>query len=343
MALYAHNSLDCLVVSWAVRRVGAIPVSVNPRLTGAELAYIIDDSEAVAVFLTGDLAPLAEGLRLGMPAVRTWIAMDGDRRTWAEHLDDLVAGGRSDALPAIGTHGVPASMLYTAGTTGRPKGVLRRSVDPATARALLSGFDLADAAHVHLLAGPLYHLAPEGFVRLTQLSGGTVIVLPRFDPEAALAAIDRHRCTSTFMAPTLLKRIVDLPAEVRARHDVSSMRVIVTAAAPCPMKVKDDVLAMFGPALYEFYGSTELGLNTLLRPEDVQRKPGSCGRAAPGIELAILDQDGRPLPAGTPGDLYVRRHPGAFDEYWKNPEATRETSRGDWLTVGDVAWMDDEG
>ena len=145
------------------------------------------------------------------------------------------------------------------------------------------------------------------------------------------------------MAPTLLKRIVELPAAVRARYDVRSMQVIVVAAAPCPMRVKEEALRQFGPVLYEFYGSTELGVNTILRPEDVLRKPGSCGRAAPGLEIAILDDDGRPLPAGQPGELFVRRYPGVFDEYYKKPEATRETRRGEWLSVGDVAWMDEEG
>jgi acyl-CoA synthetase (AMP-forming)/AMP-acid ligase II len=109
------------------------------------------------------------------------------------------------------------------------------------------------------------------------------------------------------------------------------------------MRVKEDVLRQFGPVLYEFYGSTELGVNTVLRPEDVLRKPGSCGRAAPGVEIALLDDDGRPVPAGEPGELYIRRYPGVFDEYYKKPEATRQTERGDWLSVGDVAWMDAEG
>ncbi len=145
------------------------------------------------------------------------------------------------------------------------------------------------------------------------------------------------------MAPTLLQRLVDLPAAVRARYDVSSMRVIVVAGAPCPMRVKEAALAQLGPVLYEFYGSTELGINTVLRPEDVLRKPGSCGRAAPGVELAVLDERGQPVTPGEPGELHVRRDDGVFDEYYKKPEATAETRRGDWLSVGDVAYVDDEG
>jgi acyl-CoA synthetase (AMP-forming)/AMP-acid ligase II len=165
----------------------------------------------------------------------------------------------------------------------------------------------------------------------------------RFEAEAALATIERHRCTTTFMAPTLLKRLVDLPPAVRARYDVSSMRSIVMAAAPCPMRVKEEILAWFGPVLYEFYGSTELGVNTVLAPGDMLRKPSSCGRAAPGVELAVLDDAGQPLPAGQPGELHVRRGPGMFEGYYKNDAATRETARGEWLSVGDVAWIDEDG
>jgi acyl-CoA synthetase (AMP-forming)/AMP-acid ligase II len=121
------------------------------------------------------------------------------------------------------------------------------------------------------------------------------------------------------------------------------MRVIVMAAAPCPMRVKEEVIRYFGPVLYEFYGSTELGINTVLRPEDMLRKPGSCGTAAPGVDLTILDDDGRPVPAGTPGELHVRRGEGVFDGYYKNSRATADSAKGDWLSVGDVAWMDAEG
>src|SRR5256884_202275 len=218
-----------------------------------------------------------------------------------------------------------------------------RATDPKAILPRLAALDCLDPAQVHLVAGPLYHSAPGGFALYAQMVGGTVVVMRKFDPEEALRLVERHRCTTTFMAPTLLKRIVDLPAEVRGRYDVSSMRSLVIAAAPCPMRVKEQALAMFGPVLYEFYGSTELGVNTVLRPEDVLRKPGSCGRAAPGVELAILDDDGRRAAPGTPGELFVRRYDGVFDEYYRNPAATAPTSRGEWMSVGDVAWMDAEG
>ena len=338
--VYAHNALENLVVGAALRALGAIGVPMNHRLTAEEVAYILDNADATAVFVGEAFLPMAERVR-GAARVKHWITLGAERRPWAEALDDLLARGHEAPPPAPPAMG--GSMVYTAGTTGKPKGALRRVTDPKAILPRLAALDCLDPAQVHLVAGPLYHSAPGGFALYAQMVGGTVVVMRKFDPEEALRLVERHRCTTTFMAPTLLKRIVDLPAEVRARYDVSSMRSLVIAAAPCPMRVKEQALAMFGPVLYEFYGSTELGVNTVLRPEDVLRKPGSCGRAAPGVELAILDDAGRPAAPGTPGELFVRRYDGVFDEYYRNPAATAQTSRGEWMSVGDVAWVDAEG
>ncbi|HEV8614168.1 MAG TPA: AMP-binding protein [Methylomirabilota bacterium] len=340
VVVYAHNSLEYLIAGAAVRAIGGIPVPMNHRLTADEVVHILDNADAAAVFLSEEFLPMADRVRARVPQVRHWIAIGGERREWAVPFDELVAAGD----PAItAAEGLGGSMIYTAGTTGKPKGALRRASDPASVVPRLQELDALDPDHVHLVAGPLYHSAPGGFALYAHMVGNTVVVMERFDPQEALRLIELHRCTSTFMAPTLLKRIVDLPAAVRARYDVSSMRSLVMAAAPCPMRVKEDVLAYFGPVLYEFYGSTELGVNTVLRPEDMLRKPGSCGRAASGLELAILDDAGQPCPVGTPGELVVRRYGGVFDGYYKNDAATKETQHGDWLSVGDVAWMDTEG
>src|SRR2546426_11879010 len=338
--VYAHNALENLVAGAAVRALGAIGVPMNHRLTADEVAYILDNSDATAVVVGDAFLPMAERVR-GAARVKRWITLGPERRPWAEALDDLLARGSEAPPPAVPALG--GSMIYTAGTTGQRSEERRRVTDPAAILPRLAALDCLDPAQVHLVAGPLYHSAPGGFALYAQMVGGTVVVMRKFDPEEALRLVERHRCTTTFMAPTLLKRIVDLPAEVRARYDVSSMRSLVIAAAPCPMRVKEQAVAMFGPALYEFYGSTELGLNTVLRPEDVLRKPGSCGRAAPGIEIALLDDDGHPVPRGRPGELHVRRFAGMFDGYYKDPTATAATRRGEWPTGGDVAWMDDEG
>src|SRR5437867_1773413 len=291
--VYAHNALENLVAGAALRALGAIGVPMNHRLTAEEVAYILDDSDATAVFVGDAFLPMAERVR-GAARVKRWITLGPERRPWAEALDDLLARGSEAPPPAVPAMG--GSMIYTAGTTGKPKGARRRVTDPAAILPRLAALDCLDPAQVHLVAGPLYHSAPGGFALYAQMVGGTVVVMRKFDPEEALRLVERHHCTTTFMAPTLLKRIVDLPAEVRARYDVSSMRSLVIAAAPCPMRVKEQAVAMFGPALYEFYGSTELGVNTVLRPEDVLRKPGSCGRGVRGAGRRV-------------GRAPARRHP----------------------------------
>jgi acyl-CoA synthetase (AMP-forming)/AMP-acid ligase II len=341
--VYAENSLEHYLAGTAARPAGLIPAPMNHRLVAEEVVYILDHSDAVAVLVSDRFLPIVETVRSRARKVQRWILLGTERRPWAAHLHDLLAAGRPDLGEPVGGAGFGASIIYTGGTTGRPKGALRRGMNPQDLMDTLGAMDLLDPAHVHLVAGPMYHSAPGGLALYTHLVGGSVVIMPKFDPEEALAQIERHRCSSTFMAPTLLKRIVDLPAEVRARYDVTSMRTIIMAAAPCPMSVKEGVVAYFGPALYEFYGSSELGVNTVLRPEDVLRKPGSCGRAAPGKEIALLDDDGRPVVTGEPGELYVRRFPGILDEYYRDPEATAKMRRGDWYTVGDVAYVDADG
>ena len=341
VVLYAHNSIEVLIASAAARALGLIPVPMNHRLTAEEVAYILDDSDAAAIFVGDAFVPMIERVRADAPRLRHFVLLGDERRPWGLPLRELIARGGPE--PIAVPPGLGGSMIYTAGTTGKPKGALRRASDPTALLPRLAALNCVAPDDVHLVAGPLYHSAPGGFALYAHVLGQTVVVMRRFDAEDALRTIARHRCTTTFMAPTLLKRLVDLPDEVRGRYDVSSMRSIVVAAAPCPMRVKEQILAWFGPVLYEFYGSTELGVNTVLAPADMLRKPHSCGQAAPGLTLAVLDGAGCPLPPGQPGELCVRRYEGVFDGYYKNPTATRETAHGEWLSVGDVAWMDDEG
>jgi acyl-CoA synthetase (AMP-forming)/AMP-acid ligase II len=346
LAVWAPNSIEYLLAGAAAGAIGCVSVPVNHRLTAGEAGYVLGDSDAVAIFVGDDYLPTAEEVRAtgGAPGVRHWILVGQERRPDALHIDDLISSG--DPTPPAVTlerSGLGGSMIYTAGTTGKPKGALRSDVDPSIALGWLRALDLAEPNDVHLVAGPLYHAAPGAFALLTQVMGGSCVIMRKFNAEEALRLIESRRCTTTFMAPILLKRILDLPKERRARYDVSSMRVVIVGGAPCPNAVKEETLDYFGPVLYEFYGSSELGINTILRPEDMLRKPGSCGRAAPGIELAILDDEGNPVPTGQPGELHVRRYQGMFEHYHKKPEATAEATRGEWVSVGDVAYLDDEG
>jgi len=341
--VYAPNSLEYLLASGAVRAVNALPVPMNHRLVAEEALYILDHSDAAVVFVGDPFVPIAEQIRSRAAKVRAWVLTGAERRPWASSVDDLVEHGSPEPPAVDPAQGLGGSMIYTGGTTGKPKGAVRSGVNPRLTLDLMQALGMIHEGQVHLVAGPLYHSAPGSFALFTTLLGGTVVVMRKFDPEHALHLIHTHRVTSTFMAPTLVKRILDLPEAVRARYDVASMTSLVVAAAPCPMRVKEEALRYFGPCFYEFYGSTELGVNTILTPADVLRKPGSCGRAAPNLELALLDDDGRPVAVGEPGELYIRRFEGMFDGYYKNPEATGQTRRGDWYSVGDVARVDADG
>jgi len=235
-------------------------------------------------------------------------------------------------------------MIYTSGTTGKPKGALRRGTgDPEQVRRLIGhiGYVPDD---VYLSTGPLYHSGPGGFMNVSQLLSNTVVLQRRFDAEDWLRLVDRYRVSTTFSAPTPIRMVCNLPEETRRRYDVSSMRRMIANAAPWSYALKELYLGIFPEdSLFEVYGSTELGVDTILRPEDQRRKPGSCGRAAPGVEIALFDDDGRRVEKPhAPGELFVRSA-SVFDTYYKNHEKFEADRRDGWQTVGDVAYFDEEG
>src|SRR5947208_3611705 len=199
---------------------------------------------------------------------------------------------------------------------------------------------------IYITSGPLYHSGPSAFMGAGMLFGQTIIVQRKFDAEDWLRLVDKYKASSTFSAPALVRMICALPKEVKERYDRSSMRVMIANAAPWSYALKQQYVADFPPeSLFEVFGSTELGVDTVLMPEDQMRKPGSCGKPAPGIEIALLDADGNEVTGTGPdhvGEVFVRSK-GAFDTYYKNDASYDSNSRGDYHTVGDVAYWDDEG
>jgi acyl-CoA synthetase (AMP-forming)/AMP-acid ligase II len=232
-------------------------------------------------------------------------------------------------------------MIYTSGTTGKPKGALRATTDPALVFAMIQELRLRPGDEVHITTGPLYHSGPLAWAVLTHTLGGTIVVLRRFDAERWIDLVREHRVTNTFSAPTQLKRIVSLPDEVLARADLSSMRSLVANAAPVPYALKQEIVAKLGDwFLFEVYGSTELGVDTILAPEDQLRKPGSCGKPYATVQVKVVDGDGTELPVGEPGELYIRTSL-ALDGYHRTDQKIRDLDG--WKSVGDVAYLDDEG
>ena len=234
-------------------------------------------------------------------------------------------------------------MIYTSGTTGKPKGALRTRTDRQIVFAMLGELNLLHAEAVHLTTGPLYHSGPLAFASLSHTLGAPVVVLRKFDAARWIDLVKQHRVTNTFSAPTQLKRIVSLPDDDLARADMSSMVTLIANAAPVPYALKQEIVAKLGDGfLYEVYGSTELGVDTVLKPEDQLRKPGSCGKPYGGIEMKVVNDDGTPAPTGEPGELFVRTGL-VMDGYYHSEEQLTELSADDdWKSVGDVAYIDEE-
>jgi fatty-acyl-CoA synthase/long-chain acyl-CoA synthetase len=299
------------------------------------MSYVINDSDAALVFCDPSYRATIEALDL--PKVREIV--DYDR------AEELIASHPTEAIDVEGDVTAGASMIYTSGTTGKPKGAVRSRTDPALVAALIAELRYTPD-DVHITTGPLYHSGPSAFSGLTHVLGGTIVILERFDPEQWLRLVDEHEVNTTFTAPTQLKRLVNVAEETRKRYDTSSLRVVIANAAPVPFALKKQWIETFGEGhLFEVYGSTELGVDTIIKPEDQLRKPGSCGKPYGGIEIRLITDDGTDAPLGVPGVVWIRSS-AIFDEYYKAPEKTNETMLdGDpaWRTVGDIAYRDDEG
>ncbi|HLN67503.1 MAG TPA: AMP-binding protein [Streptosporangiaceae bacterium] len=342
------NSPEVVAAANATRKIGAVAVPLNYRLTPEEALYVINHSDAEIAYVDHEHVPMFAALRDQLTKVRHIIAVGGPIQGIRDGMlteADIAAApaGPPDVGEAAGTGG---AMIYTSGTTGKPKGAVRNGPpDPEVFGALLNLFGYRPD-DLYLTSGPLYHSGPGAFMIAALLFGQTIIVQRKFDAEDWLRLVDRYRASSTFSAPALIRMICALPAEVKDRYDRSSMRVMIANAAPWSYALKQQYVADFPPgSLFEVYGSTELGVDTVLMPEDQMRKPGSCGKPAPGIEIMLVDGDGRQV-TGTgpdhPGEVFVRSKV-TFDAYYKNDAGYRSNSRGDFHTVGDIAYWDDEG
>jgi long-chain acyl-CoA synthetase len=343
VAWCGQNSPGVVRAVHALAKLGATAVPLNYRLTAEEAAFVVDNSDATVVYADAELVPLFARIREATPRVRHVLVFDGAPGPGTLDADALMirAGDGEPVVDDPGTH--PTAMLYTSGTTGRPKGAVRHAVDPALVRPLLElvGHRPED---VYLTTGPLYHSGPLGYLGIAHRLGNTAVVQRKFDPEDWLRLVARYRVSMTFSAPAPIRLVCALPAEVKARYDRSSMRRMIANAAPWPYALKEAYMADFGEdSLWEVYGSTELGVDTVLAPADQRRKPGSCGRAVPGVEIRLFGDDGVEVTApNVPGEVYVRSASN-FTAYHKAGAAFEAGRRGDFLTVGDIAYRDEEG
>jgi fatty-acyl-CoA synthase/long-chain acyl-CoA synthetase len=336
------NSPALIAAGHARAKLGATAVPMNYRLTAEEMAYIVEDSDAVLIYADAEQAETFARIRAQMKRVRHVVIHGGPVPPGMLDGDALVAQASDAALPpAPPDH--PASMLYPSGTTGRPKGAVRQPLDPAAVVPLLAHIGYRED-DVYLTTGPLYHSGPGGFLQIAHLLGNTAVIQRRFDAEDWLRLVDRYRVTTTFSAPTPIRVVCHLPAAVKARYDRSSMQRMIANAAPWSFALKLQYLENFPEnSLWEVYGSTELGVDTVLAPTDQRRKPGSCGQPAPGVEIVLVDESGGEVTEpNIPGEVYVRSA-NNFVDYHKATEKFAANRRGDFLSVGDIAYRDAEG
>jgi len=341
-----QNSIGIVTMVNAARKLGITAVPLNYRLSDEETAYVTDHCDASIVYVDAEFAETFERVRGSIPQVQSILVFDGPALNGMESADELMAAasGEEPVLPDDTEPG--ATMIYTSGTTGKPKGAYRRaSAGREQGAALLQhiGYTPDD---VYLTTGPLYHSGPGGFMSTGQAMGQTVVVQRKFDPQDWLRLVDLYKVSSTFSAPTPIRMICSLPEEVKSKYDVSSMRRMIANAAPWSFALKKMYLSDFpAESLFEVYGSTELGVNCVLRPEDQLRKPGSCGKPSPMVELKLFNDDGQEVIGTGPtnaGELFVKS-PSVFADYYKQHDKFLADQRDGYQTVGDIAYFDNEG
>jgi long-chain acyl-CoA synthetase len=352
VALMVSNRPEFAEALAAANRAGLRLTTINWHLTGEEVSYIASDCEAKAFIADARFAVAATdaaarsadrvrgaGARGGAEITR--IAIGGELDGFDRYDEVLAPHDGSDLDdPVLGS-----SMLYTSGTTGRPKGVHRDVPSSSAASASLANIFgyVPGGETVHLCTGPLYHAAPLAFSLAGPLNAGAgVVVMDGWSAERTLELIAEHRITHTHMVPTMFHRLLSLPDDVRDKADVSSLRLVLHGAAPCPVHVKQALIEWWGPVVVEYYAATE-GVGTFVTSDAWLAKPGTVGKPAAADHITILDDDGIQLPAGEIGTVYLKAPDTGRFAYYKDPDKTASSYHGNYHTMGDVGYLDDDG
>jgi long-chain acyl-CoA synthetase len=345
VAFLMENNPRLLECEGAAERTGLYYTCVNSYLSADEVAYIVNDCQARLVVTSSAKRDVAVQLPARCPNVERWLMVDAaGPEAGYEAYEEAVAGFEPDPVP---DEQLGAAMLYSSGTTGRPKGILRplpdvHPGDPLPVMAFVTAMFRLREGMVYLSPAPLYHSAPQASVSAALRLGSTSVVMEHFDPATYLDLLARHRVTHSQVVPTMFSRLLKLPESVRAGADVSSLEVIIHAAAPCPVPVKHQMIEWWGPIIVEYYGATEANGFTFCDSHEWLAHAGTVGKAILG-EVVILDDAGNRCPIGTPGTVWFS---GATNfEYYNDPVKTAESrdSSGTMSSVGDVGYLDEDG
>ena len=328
-------------------RTGMYYTCINSYLKADELAYILNHSESQILVTSAEKQAVVEEALIECPKVRVVLVVGGADAFTSEIAEDYATAIAPMATEPVENELLGTPMLYSSGTTGRPKGILRPLPEQPPAETLPVFAFLNQLWHyredmIYLSPAPLYHSAPQAAVNLTLRNGGTVVIMERFDPLAYLKAIQEYQVTHSQLVPTMFSRMLKLPEEDRNRYDRSSLEIAIHAAAPCPVQVKHDMIKWWGPIIHEYYGATEAVGFTACNSEEWLAHPGTVGKVIMG-DLHILDDDMNPLPTGEPGTMWFKT--ASPFEYFNDQDKTAESSSpdGSMTTVGDVGYLNDDG
>ncbi|MGD1887673.1 MAG: AMP-binding protein [Cohaesibacteraceae bacterium] len=353
VALFLRNDVTFLVASEAARLAGATALPVNWHLKADDVAYILEDSKTDIIIAHADLwRGVAEQLPGALrDQLTVFLVPTPDAICAAYQVDpamaDVPSGIRDwnafvlDNFPIAEprtTNRYP--LLYTSGTTGRPKGVQRLDARRPEPVAYDAFFEPGMRTH---LATPFYHSAPNRFLQGTFEMGGTLVLPVRFNAEQMLKEIEKYRITTSFMVPAMLQRFARLPDNIRAAYDLSSLRHVVIAGAPCPAELKASIIDWWGPVIYEYYGSTETSALTFASSAEALARPGTVGRAVATAHVDVLEESGAPCATGVSGEIYGRRQDIPDFTYLNKPEARAKAGAGDLVSVGDIGYLDEDG
>ncbi|MBM3488943.1 MAG: AMP-binding protein [Alphaproteobacteria bacterium] len=357
VAIHLRNDFAFFEASLGATALGAYAVPLNWHYQAEEAGYILNDCGAKALVVHADLlGRIAAGIPAGLPVLVVATSPEIAKAYGVDPALCRVPEGRHDWDAWLARQqpwsrsakALRASMIYTSGTTGRPKGVRRLPPSPemalAMARMVELVFDIRARGDLRtVITGPLYHSAPNVYGLYAARSGGLVVLQPRFEAEELLALIDRHRISHLHMVPTMFVRLLRLPDAVKRRYDLSSLRWVVHAAAPCPPEVKRRMIEWWGPVINEYYGATETGAVVFHDSREALRKPGTVGRALEGAQIRIHDDAGNLLGPGQVGEIFMRQSLYPDFTYHGLEAKRREVERDGLISVGDVGYVDQDG
>ena len=337
IAIFLENHIDFLPLCWGAQRAGLIFTCISTKLTADEAGYIVTDCGAKLLVAGATLRAVAQDL----PALAHRYSLGGE----IAGFQPLEAALAARPTTRIADESPGRDMLYSSGTTGRPKGVIgplpEGAIDEEDALSgLVRMLYQFTADMVYLSPAPLYHAAPLRYCMAVHKFGGTVVVMERFDAERYLQLVEKYGITHSQVVPTMFVKMLKLPAAVRQSHDVSSLRVVIHAAAPCPVAVKEQMIGWWGPRIFEYYSATEGSGFTAITSDEWMAKKGSVGKSLLG-EMRVLDDEGNLLPPGREGRIYF--HGGPPVSYHNSPEKTAEVQGEHGATFGDIGYVDEDG